>query len=192
MRPFNWAGVEVLVTREPTTADWWQWVAVVLPSNRLLSVIDFVAPFISLSPETMIELAAEEPLGALGDRLFSASVAPLLSECLQMVYGADQLNRSKVRRACQCLACSGIAPHDNDCRFVAAGIALTTRLVAAQEPDLIAAMWDRPYSLYALAVEQRRAERDRDLVAVYPLEDERQRRSSEAAFDRLRRYHVHA
>jgi len=192
MRRFNWAGVDIDVTVEPKTSDWWEWVSAVSMSDKVSQVSKFVEPFLSVGLPTIIEGCVSASPVDLAEKMFSACVPDGLSTCLSFVYGADKLDRKKIKKVCACQACSGLSDDSSDCRFEAAGVDVWTRRVANQEPELLASMWSLPYSVYALACEQRRAAREGTLASQYPVESERRKKTHEDAIARLRKYHGHA
>ena len=188
----TWAGLSVRVVSPPLTRHWWEWVTDVLPGGLEVEALAFAASFVDKSPSELEHGCASSSAYALVNAIFVACQTPALVECLSLTYGVDKLDRDKVPRACVCDACSGRGANATDCRFLEVGATPLTRLVAAQEPDLIASMWDRPYSLYFLALETRQAERLGALASSYPVETIRRANTHTAAFDRLRRYHVNA
>jgi len=192
MRQFKWGGFEIDVLREPLTSDWWEWITNVSLSVFAHKQAQFVQPFLSVGYQTIVEGCSIEHPRSLGDGLFLACVPQNLAQCLTLVYGADKLDRSKLNKVCACQACSGLSDDASDCRFVSAEVSIGTRLIANQEPDLIASMWGLPYSLYALACEQRRATREGALASQFPTESERKKHTHDAAFERLRKHHGHA
>jgi len=192
MQTFTWAGMQVHVTRQPKTSDWWEWIAEILPGARMLAAAKFATQFIDVDGVDVERACANDNVFGLVSMIFESCHPHKLTQCLSLTYGADKLDREKIPRACVCDACTGRSARSSDCRFEEAGVPSLTRLVSAQEADLIASMWDLPYSLYHLAVETRKAERLGQLASIYPVEQVRRERTHQAAFERLRRYHGHA
>lgn len=184
----KWANQTVHVTRQPLTRDWWEWICDVLPSGQLLSVAKFAQQFVDIDVEANAHAGLYELTGAI----FAACQPDAMHACMQLVYGVDKLDTTKIPKTCACDACAGYALTSTDCRFSEVGATHLTRLIVAQEPDLIAQMWDLPYSLYYVALEQRQASRLGALAQHYPVESVRRERTHDAAFQRLRRYHGHA
>jgi hypothetical protein len=189
---FAWAGLTVRVTRQPLTRDWWEWITDVLPSGLEVAALKFAAQFVDLSASDLERGCATESAYSLVNAMFVACQTPGLVGCLSLTYGVDKLDREKLPRTCVCDACTGRGNDATDCRFVEVGATPLTRLVAAQEPDLVALMWERPYSLYFLAIETKQAERLGALASSFPVEAVRRDGTHKTAFNRLRRYHVDA
>lgn len=73
---------------------------------------------------------------------------------LEITHKAEGLNLGLVPMACKCLVCTEKADEDDACLY--ADISTSARMLANLDVELVAQYWDLPYTLYAVAVLQKR------------------------------------
>ena len=83
----------------------------------------------------------------------------------RIAFGLDKLDLDKVPLGCKCLACTGKAASDPDCRFQ--DVPTEAKTIANLDPQLLAMFWDLPYYVYRLAEMKRDAEIQQALVLHY-------------------------
>jgi hypothetical protein len=149
----QWRGHTLRVT-EPTAGDYWAWLMALrdaLIDDEYIGVISWIADHVHdaalIVPEP-IESIEDHPV-RLGERI--------LAECeigvraMEVMHRVADVDRAKMRFACECQRCRRKADYDEGCIYVAANISAIEQRVSHVSAELLSSMWDRPYSLYRLA-----------------------------------------
>jgi hypothetical protein len=159
-----WRGQNWSVERTLTAGDYWDWLMAVREAIRaesegrmyLHDVRRWLTSMVNQVMPTEPATTPENHLIALGERIIAAHSAPIAA--VEVRYRIDKVDISKLPRPCDCLRCQGLRAKDDGCLFLKRNIDDHDRRISTEFPELIAAMWNQPYSLYSLAVAQKRCE----------------------------------
>jgi len=176
--PITWGNESLRVTSSPTTGDLYHWRVVLMgelfasddTGQAIAAALEFCARFVGASADRLVDLStveAEESkrtIWHLGELIFESTSYRRNSSvraALRLQHGVEDFKPGASARVCDCRACSGLVVDgvpvvfDPLCRYTAADIGPIDRDVANLNPELVAAMWDRPHYLYTLACYER-------------------------------------
>jgi hypothetical protein len=163
MISIEWRGQSVSA-REPTAGAYWRWLMALRDAtadDNYVGVITWLSDHVDpacIVPAT-IEKIEDHPI-RLGELILSSCEIGV--RAMELTHRIADIDRSKVRFACECLRCSRKATYDEACIYVAAGIDAIEERVSKVSAELLSQMWERPYSLYRLAETARHCEELRE------------------------------
>lgn len=148
----------MILARTPRVCDVWDLRTRIIPGGSLVELDVWCSQFAHYN----LKQAAVEGLRELANAIVvAASVRPgvtLAIEVQQGVWGVDPLKLKYLKISCKCKFCLGEERGTSGrCKYQEAGVTTDDREIAAFDPELTALMWELPWSLYTLAVEDKRA-----------------------------------
>ena len=146
----------VKVDISPVTTGWWyQWLMSIRGECDTPEAVRMLGQLMTIK---QLNKCIDERVNLIevGERIIIASSIDTrsMAALFTITYTAQDYDASQSGGPCECRECRGMIDEDEHCLFRQEPIKQEDRLLSLLDLDLVAALWDKPVSLYQLTRER--------------------------------------